>query len=147
MKASNPTYTALRKEYLREWRIWNRMCYRCKNNLEYYVETNVCEEWQGEEGFINWFDYMGIKPGPEYVLDRINKLDDYHPDNTVWSKKGDSNRSMRFHETERGRWYKIAKQNGVKRHTFWMRLNKWGWDPQDAATMPPGVKGYHQRKV
>ena len=147
MKSHNSTYSALRKEYIKEWRIWYEMNYRCRENIEYYVETNVCPDWQGPEGFINWLDHMGPQPGPGYIMDRINKLDDYTPANTHWVLKNDPDRRLRFHEGEKGRWYKVAKDNGVKRHTVWMRINRWGWDPKDAATMPPGVKGYHKRKV
>lgn len=140
-------YSALRKQYLTEWRIWYRMCYRCQNDLQYYVETEVCEEWQGEQGFINWFDHMGPRPTGNYILDRINKLDDYRPGNCHWVLKDDAHRKMRLHETDRGRWHIVARENGIKKHTFYSRIRQWGWDIQDAATMPPGVKGYHKRKL
>ena len=67
-------YSQLRKEHLAEWRVWYNMCHNCKNNKTYYVETDVCEEWKGPEGFINWLDDIGPRPNDKYVLDRINKF-------------------------------------------------------------------------
>ena len=55
MKSHNSTYSALRKEYIKEWRIWYEMNYRCRENIEYYVETNVCPDWQGPEGLYAYY--------------------------------------------------------------------------------------------
>lgn len=142
-------YTEMRREHLTEWRTWYKMIYSCTNNIKYYLETQVCDDWKGPQGFINWFDYVGPRPGPDYVFDRINKLGDYEPGNVQWTSKQTSCRNQRRHQ-ETGSmsyWNKIARQNGIKKHTFRSRVVVWGWDPQDAATLPPSTKKYKSRII
>ena len=146
---NNSMYTDMRKEYLDEWRIWYKMIYSCKHQKKYYVDIQVCEDWQDEAGFLNWFDYMGPRPGADYVLDRINKLGDYEPGNVEWTSKTVSQNRLRKHTDpkERAYWGKIAQQNGIKKHTFYARVWDWGWDPKDAATLQPSHERYKNRIV
>lgn len=145
----NSLYTDLRAEYLSEWRIWYKMIYSCRENLQYYLETQVCEEWQGPQGFINWFDYMGPRPSDEHVMDRINKLGDYEPGNVEWTTKQTSSQRQRRHEDpeQMAYWIKIARSNGIKGHTFRHRVVDYGWSMQDAATLQPSQKRYKNRTV
>ena len=142
-------YTDLRKQYLSEWRVWNKMINSCKNNIQYYVETEVCEEWQGRQGFINWFNYIGPRPDPSFVHDRINKLGDYEPGNVQWTTKSISNQLQRRHldPKETAYWRKVARDNGINRWTFHARVHDHGWKPQDAATLPPSHARYKKRIV
>jgi len=135
----NSVYSDMRKEYLDEWRLWYRMHYVCEHNHHYYVETSVCEEWQGEQGFINWFDHVGPRPGPEYVFDRINKLDDYRPGNVEWTLKSVSGRRQRRHldKNEMSYWVEKGRQNGIKGDTVRRRINEYHWTPEEASTVKP----------
>lgn len=140
-------YTDLRKQYLDEWRIWYRMCNVCANNETYYVETQVCDEWQGEQGFINWLDYVGPRPTSDSVLDRINKLGDYEPGNVEWTSKGISQSRSRRHETSDAlKWKRIAHSNGIKRGTWYKRLSM-GWSLEDAACLPAENKPLKTRTI
>ena len=144
---NNSMYTDMRKEYITEWRIWYKMNYACEHNSKYYIETEVCDEWKGESGFLNWFDELGPRPGPQYVLDRINKLGDYEPGNVEWTTKSVSQQRQRktMNPKERAYWGRIARENGIKKHTYYARVWEWGWDPKDAATLPPSTDRYKNR--
>jgi hypothetical protein len=140
-------YTELRKEYPAEWRIWYRMCNVCAKNRQYYVETDVCEEWKGAQGFVNWLDDVGPKPFADAVLDRINKFGDYELGNVEWTTKTKSSWRSRAHDTEEQlRWRRIAVERGINRHTFYGRVQR-GWSLEDAATMEPHNKPYKTRKA
>ena len=82
---------------------WNGMFTRCynKNDKNYpnYGERGieVCKEWIGKEGFLNFFEYVSQLPhfGEEgYSLDRINVNGNYEPSNVQWAtyKKQGRNR-------------------------------------------------------
>lgn len=142
-------YTDLRAEYLNEWQIWYRMCKRCREDMEYYVETEVCDRWQGPQGFVNWFDDMGPRPSPDSVMDRINKFGDYEPGNVVWTTKKFSNNNHKQHQdsSKLPYWRKVAESNGISKYTFYSRVRDYGWNVIDAATFPPSQKKYKKRLV
>ena len=149
MRRYKSAYAETRKDYNIEWRTWLRMIRACRDNHKYYVETSVCREWLGEKGFLNWLDHIGPKPGFEYIHDRINKLEDYKPGNVRWTSKTESQNNQRKHlqPEERAYWGKIAKSNGISKHTFFARVHDRGWDVKDAATLPPSQIKYKNRLV
>lgn len=138
-------YTELRKLYPTEWHAWYMMHKRCEDNEKYYLETTVCEDWQGEAGFEQWLDDLGPKPDPSYCLSRINKFGDYEPGNVEWTTKKKSQNEQRRHTSEtKSYWGKVARNNGIKRHTYYRRIYQ-GWDYKDAATLPPSQTRYKTR--
>lgn len=143
------TYTELRAEYLAEWRVWYRMCKRCEDDLEYYVEVEVCDEWQGPNGFVNWLDHLGPRPSPDSVMDRINKLGDYEPGNVKWTSRRESANNQRIHanKSKLPYWRIIAESNGINKYTFYSRVRDRGWNVVDAATLPPNAKKYRKRII
>lgn len=141
------SYTGLRKQYLNEWRIWYRMCYRCEKNMDYYIETQVCADWQGTHGFAAWLDHIGPRPSTDHVMDRINKLGNYEPGNVEWVTKETSANNQRRHSTqERCRHAKIARANGIKKATYYMRIQR-GWAYEDASTLVPSHVPYKKRLI
>lgn len=142
-------YTELRKEYLREWQLWYEMCYKCKNNHQYYVEIDVCEEWQGPEGFVQFFDDLGPRPSDNHYLTRHNKLDDWTPANTYWvdgKSKSNEGSKLKYFDEEFYKYRNMAKDNGIAYPTFWHRIKR-GWALQDAATLPTSQSKYKSRIV
>lgn len=145
----NSLYTDLRAEYLTEWRVWYRMNHSCEQDQPYYVEVNVCDEWKGQEGFIAWFDHVGPRPTNRSVFDRINKFGDYEPGNVRWTTKDENLNNGRKHQTPGtlSYWSKQARKNGIKKQTFYRRVHDYGWNIEDAATMPTSQVRYRNRTV
>lgn len=133
------TYSELRKLYPAEWQIWYRMHYGCKRKTEaHYVEVSVCDEWKGQDGFIEWLMDMGPRPSPKHSLSRLNKLGDFEPDNCVWEPKRDSiQRQIPRKVGEFYDWKRVAIRNGILPATYTNRVNQYGWSCKDAATLTP----------
>lgn len=133
-------YTTLRKEYIKEWRIWYRMIQLCEQKKEKsYIEVDVCEEWQGQEGFVQWLDDLGPRPAHCNTLSRKNKLADFEPGNVVWDTYTGRRKTQSHGTRERfdlRPFHDVRKQNNICYHTFMSRIRN-GWNPQDAASIKP----------
>ena len=74
-----------------EYTTWAGMLQRCNNpnktEYAYYGGRGikVCDRWQGEDGFIHFFEDMGLKPSIEHSLDRKEVNGNYEPSNCRWA--------------------------------------------------------------
>ena len=136
---------------MREWRIWYRMhqlVYSEKWRAECYVDVGICEEWHGEQGFVNWFDYMGPRPKNCEIQERINKFENFQPGNVRWSTLKKMNNNKRWDHTHEDRKYyrKIANSNGISARAFNSRIYA-GWNIKDAATLPIRKRMPYKKRI
>ncbi len=74
-----------------EYRIWTNMKTRCTNpkatQYRWYgaCGIRVCQRWS--DSFKNFLADVGLRPGPEYTLDRIVSSGHYEPGNVRWATK------------------------------------------------------------
>lgn len=102
MKLTQKTKGCIKKSFNPLLPTWKSMIARCENhNSKKYSSygergIHVCEEWQGEQGFINfcnWSLLYGWHRG--LTLDRIDNDSNYCPENCRWVTIGVQNNNKR----------------------------------------------------
>mgnify|MGYP001608781436 FL=1 len=133
-----------------EYGAWRSMKVRCydKNSNAYkdYGARGiaVCNDWR--DSFESFIAAVGSKPKDiDWSLGRINNNGNYEPGNVRWETKKQQDRNRRsntlitaFEKTQTlSEW---AEQTGIKRTTISMRLNKYGFTPEEALTKKQSIR-------
>ena len=103
----------------------------------------VCDQWLGENGFINFYDWAiesGFREG--LSIDRIDVNGDYSPDNCRWADVFTQNNNTRRNKnyTWNGETHSLSvwgriKPNGLGYETLRARLRD-GWSVEEAFSTP-----------
>ena len=129
-----------------EFNIWSMMKNRCSNpncnRHQFYSDKGikVCDRWLGPDGFIHFIEDMGMRPGPNYSIDRIDNDGDYCPENCRWAtdKEQANNHSNNFIVEYNGRRQTLAlwcEELSLPYGTIWMRFRR-GWSAKRAFEQP-----------
>lgn len=121
---------------------WQKMLERCSPSHERsddYIERGitVCEEWQGQDGYIRFLEHVGRRPSPDHSLDRRDNDRGYEPGNVRWATQKEQQRNKRNNRlvTAWGRTQCLAawsEDTGIPASTLWSRLFRSGWAPERA---------------
>ena len=135
-----------------EYKIFYSMKSRCYNpKCNYYNiyggrGIQVCDRWLDiENGFKNFYNDMGPRPGKEYSIDRINNGGDYVPENCRWATLEEqannkrTNRILEFNDKKQTatQW---VKETGIPFKTLTARLDVMGWSIEKSLTTPVIIK-------
>jgi hypothetical protein len=94
-----------------EYRSWSNMHQRCSNpnSNRYYLYgargVKVCKRWNS---FAMFLADMGLKPSPDYSIERMNGSRDYEPDNCKWA--------TRYEQGANKSNNRLVTINGITRH-------------------------------
>lgn len=132
-----------------ETRIYNthqKMKQRCYKEYEKEYHNyggrgiTVCDEWLGEDGFINFYNWaMANGYQDNLTLDRIDVNGNYEPDNCRWVDMvvQQNNRRNNYYITYKGKTKTLAewsRELGISENALDNRLKKWNID--DAFNTP-----------
>jgi len=143
--SSNHQYTHLRKLHRSFWGRWYRMNNRHRFEKA-YVDVQVHPDWQGDAGFVQFYDDMGLPPTNAHQLDRINPFGNYEKSNCRWVTALENSNNMRFHHSEKGRKAKLAVENGIPKTTYYDRVRR-GWNLDDACTIPTRYGPHYRKRI
>lgn len=116
--------------------IWKNMKARCsyvkRSNYRYYGGRGiaVCERWANS--FENFINDMGVRPGSNYSIERVDNSKGYSPDNCKWATHQEQAKNKRSSILLncRGQLKSITEWSvisGIKYNTIYFRIkNGWG---------------------
>ena len=129
----------------RLYREWAGIIYRCTNpkcsSYNRYGAKGVtfCKEWRKFEPFAEWALSHGYTD--DLTIDRINTSKGYEPNNCRWVtvREQNNNTSKTVWLTHNDETLPIsywADKTGIKKHTLYDRIFRYGWSIEKALTTP-----------
>ena len=123
-------------------RIYDNMLSRCYNPKTPKFKNHggrgikVCDEWLGENGFINFVNWaMSNGYDEELTLDRIDNDGDYSPDNCRWADEETQHKNRRItlyieYNGEKKTVQEWSKELGISENTIYYRYYH-GYTPEE----------------
>lgn len=129
-----------------EYGVWLGMKKRCEIPAEKSYPQyggrgiQVCEQWRGPNGFLNFLRDMGRRPSPDHSIDRKDVDGHYEPSNCRWAtaseQANNQRRIRRYQYRERSLTAaEIAQECGTPSARIRERLAS-GWSLAEATTTP-----------
>lgn len=133
-----------------EYRAWANMIDRCERHsfkqFHDYGGRGICVAPEWRHDLKRFLADVGMRPGPEYSLDRYPDRDgNYEPGNVrwaTWTEQNNNKRNNRF-ATHDGRTQSVgawAKELGFKSATLYHRVVVNGESVADAISRPSGTR-------
>jgi hypothetical protein len=145
MRELRPTFNYKHgKSGTSEYSIYSGILARCYNpNATHYKNyggrcIGVCDQWLGEDGFLNFFKDMGLQPSIHHQIDRIDNNGNYCPENCRWvlAKENARNRRNNKLYTYEGKTQCLsawAEEKKINKNTLYTRISC-GWSIMKALT-------------
>ncbi len=134
------------RDQTREFQTWSRMISRChnpkgKDHPDYGGRgITVCENWRGGNGFINFFNDMGLRPSNKHSLDRIDNNKGYSKENCRWATTIEqaTNKRNNVYYLINGKKLTVgAIERELNFNTGTIKGRLWrGWSIEDAISKP-----------
>jgi hypothetical protein len=134
------------------YRVWTTMLDRCYSLKSHRYHSygargiKVCQDWQDYATFKTWALSSGYQDG--LTIERVDVDGNYTPENCTWIPVGRQQRN-----TQKTLWVTAwgeakalpdwieDERCSCKYLTVYMRLNKYGWSPEEAIGLPYGARG------
>ena len=132
---------------------WRQMLARCHRPGTHAYERYggrgiiVCQEWR--LSFQSFVAHVGLRPGAEYSIERIDNNRGYEPGNVRWATRGEQQVNLRSNRllTLDGVTMPMVVWARQARIPYWRLASRIyaGWNVRDALTRPPRHTGRVKR--
>lgn len=133
----------------KEYNVWKAIKQRCynPNDTDYHNYggrgIKVSDRWLNS--FENFLDDMGLKPSPEYSIDRIDNDGDYEPNNCKWSNQIEQANNKRNNIMVGDiALPEYCRQNSLNYNTIKHRITSDKWSIEKAINTP--IRNVYRRR-
>lgn len=131
LKYGDPLFSKLEWHHMRgtsEHTTWAGMVARCTDMNHIAYENyggrgiKIYDRWR--DSFIAFYEDMGPKPSPEYMIERKDNDGNYEPNNCIWTTPTEQVRNRRLNKNNSSGYAGVNYQNGKWLVTICVNYNK-----------------------